>query len=86
MQIGFDDAIVVIVAGFVRLEELNDSSLAADQALAQLVERRLAGAAARPGQGSELGQAVLMRLDRRSVFAARPWILISSIRFWKLSA
>ncbi len=85
-QVESDDAIVITVAGFVRLEELNDSSLAADQVLAQLVERWFVGTAAGPGQGSELRQAELMRLDCRSVFAARPWILISSIRSWKLSA
>ena len=44
-QVESDDAIVIIVAGLVRLEELNDLFLAAHQALAQLVERRLAGTA-----------------------------------------
>ena len=83
-QVGSDDAIVITMAGFVRLKELNDSSLAAHQALAQLVERRFAGTAARPGQRIELGQAELPRLDCRTGFAARPWILISSIRSWKL--
>ena len=85
-QVESGDVIVIIMAGFARLDELNDSSLAAHQALAQLVERRFAGTAAGPGQGSELGQAELPRLDFRTVFAARPWILISSIRFWKLFA